>query len=192
MLCSALPSLLPLTHSLSYLTLPSPQQYQTTVRALAEDPSEKGPDDFFGTVEQFLARMAEARADLAAMKRREEEDRKKKELAAAAAATQAEKNVRLEEVCVCGGGGGSFCMVPTILLSSLVTVKLTLQNTHTHSLSLISQPQKKKGGQQAGPELDDLISTLRSGECFGTETETRRGRKGAKQHKGVRGRGRGG
>lgn len=101
------------------------KKYQSTVRLLAEDPGEKGPDEFFGVVEQFVSRVAEARADLLAIKRKEEEERKKKEAAAAAAAAQAEKN-------------------------------------------------KKRGGQN-GPELDDLISTLRSGECFGVESEARRG-----------------
>lgn len=89
----------PLSHVLTHSNIPSDttlQQYQTTVKSLAEDPAEKGPDEFFGTVDQFLARMAEARADVAAMRRREEEERRKKEVAAAAQAAQAEKNVSWE------------------------------------------------------------------------------------------------
>jgi hypothetical protein len=54
---------------------------------MAEDPNEQGPDEFFGTLDQFLARLAEARVDLATFRRREEEERKKTEAAAAAAAS---------------------------------------------------------------------------------------------------------
>lgn len=92
--------------------------FESAVRHVAEDPAEMGPDEFFGTFEQFMARMAECRGDLVVFKRREEEERRKREAAAA----------------------------------------------------LLAEKARKKGietkGAAAEPELDDLISTLRSGECF--------------------------
>eukprot|EP00048_Salpingoeca_helianthica_P016237 m.231210 g.231210 ORF g.231210 m.231210 type:complete len:1066 (+) comp18280_c0_seq1:77-3274(+) len=107
--------------------------FESAVKFVAEDPSETGPDEFFGTFDQFLARMAECRGDLVVFKRREEEERRKREAAAALQADKARKK----------GIGG--------------------KNT------------------AAEPELDDLISTLRSGECFALDegrdrrTRARRG-----------------
>ena len=68
------------------------------MRNLAEDPNEKGPDDFFGIIDQFVSRIAEARGDILAMKRREEEERRKREAASTATAVQAEKNVCAEAI----------------------------------------------------------------------------------------------
>ncbi len=68
------------------------QEFEKSVKYLAEDPAEMGPDEFFGTLDQFLTRMSDCRGDLVVFKRREEEERRKKEAAAAAQLEKAVSN----------------------------------------------------------------------------------------------------
>jgi hypothetical protein len=44
------------------------------------------------------------------------------------------------------------------------------------SISILPPVTAQKKNDKAGAELDDLISTLRSGECFALDADTRRGR----------------